>query len=136
MCVLTVGVMGRSCGVMRRRSGMRVVTPVIIADHSSHSGTRRRLQRSRRFVPRPSVRLAGHVHRVQRDFGASRSLAKERAGEVTAGRGDVRRGRRERDGKRNTERERATGREGRLGILPKAPLFLFRRPRDAQWDHR
>lgn len=24
----------------------------------------------------------------------------------------------------------------RLGTLPKAPLFLFRRPRDAQRDHR
>lgn len=132
-----VGVVGRSCGVMRRRSGVRVVTPVIIADHSGHPGTPRRRLQPRRLVPRPSARLAAHVHRVQRDLGTSRSLAEERAGGgIAAGRGGVRRGRRERGGKRNTVRERAAGRRGRLGILPKAPLFLFRRPRDAQWDHR
>lgn len=116
---------------------MGVVTPVIVADHSSHPGApRRRFQRPRRLVPRPGARLAAHVHRVQRDLGASRSLVEERAGGGVTGRGGERRGRRERGGERNTERERAAGRGGRLGILPKAPLFLFRRPRDAQWDHR
>ena len=136
--VLTVGVVGRSCGVMRRRSGVRVVTPVIIADHSGHPGTPRRRLQPRRLVPRPGARLAAHVHRVQRDLGTSRSLAEERAGGgITAGRGGARGGRRERGVESgNTVRERAAGRRGRLGILPKAPLFLFRRPRDAQCGHR
>lgn len=132
-----VGVVGRSCGVMRRRSGVRVVTPVIVADHSGHPGTPRRRLQPGRLIPRSSTRLAAHVHRVQRDLGASRSLAEERAGGgVTAGRGGARGGRKERE--RSTER-RENGRAGpggRLGVLPKAPLFLFRRPRDAQWDHR
>lgn len=138
-CVLTVGVVGRSCGVMRRRSGMRVVTPVIVADHSGYPGAPRRRLQPRRLIPRPGARLAAHVHRVQRDLGASRSPAEERAGGgVTAGRGGATRRRRERgvESGMQRERERAAGRGGRLGILPEAPLFLFRRPRDAQWDHR
>lgn len=62
-----VGVVcGRGCGVMRRRSGVGIVTPVVagVADHPGHPGApRRRLQRRpRRLVPSSGARLAAHVH--------------------------------------------------------------------------
>jgi len=37
---------------------------------------------------------------------------------------------------REREKERREREAGRLGTLPEAPLCLFRRPRDAQRDHR
>jgi len=76
-------------------------------------------------------------------YDASHSpLVKERTRKWRRGwRREGERGRIERKRKREREKERGKGgksgeERGRLGTLPKAPLFLFRRPHDAQRDHR
>lgn len=79
-----MSVVGRGRGVMRRWSGVGVVTPVVagVADHPGHPGApRRRLQRRPGWlVPSSGARLAAHVHSEVLD--ASRPLAEEEREQV------------------------------------------------------
>lgn len=128
-----MGVVGRGRGVMRRWSSVGVVTPVVagVADHPGHPGApRRRLQRRPGWlVPSSGARLAAHVHSaIQREV--LMPLVKDEREQVR---------RKEDEGVESgieRERERRKREAGRLGTLPKAPLCLFRRPRDAQRGHR
>lgn len=116
MCVLTVGVVcGR--GVVRRRSGVGVVTPVVagVADHPGYPGApRRRLQRRpRRLVPSSGARLAAHVHRVRRNLRCvSQPLVEEEreSGGPDGGEGKKEGWNREKKEEREKEKERRGGR--------------------------